>query len=264
MNSHAPKKRFGQNFLIDPEIIHSIITAISPREKEVLVEIGPGLGAITQPLLSRSDQLYVIELDRSLIPPLEKLAKEHSGLKIFQHDALSFDFSKLRSDTSKLRIVGNLPYNISTPLLFHLLSFSEDIQDMHFMLQKEVVDRICAQNGDRNFGRLSVMLQNYCSAERLFDIPPQAFNPPPKVMSSIVRLRPRVTPITPVQYQEAFKIVVQTAFSQPRKTLRNNLKNVIDIKSLEHCGLEPGARPSEISIEGYACLAQHFHNTTPG
>lgn len=261
MNSHTPKKRFGQNFLIDPEVIHSIITAINPHKTETLVEIGPGLGAITQPLLTQTEQLFVIELDRSLIPRLEELALRHPTLKIFQQDALTFDFSRLRSDPTKLRIVGNLPYNISTPLLFHLLSFAEDIQDMHFMLQKEVVDRICARSGDRNFGRLSVMLQNQCTTEKLFDISPQAFNPPPKVMSSIVRLTPRPQPITSVQYQEAFKTVVQTAFSQPRKTLRNTLKNLIDIKTLDHFNLDSGARPAEISIEEYARLAEYLYET---
>jgi 16S rRNA (adenine1518-N6/adenine1519-N6)-dimethyltransferase len=216
--THVPRKRFGQNFLQDHNIIRTILSSIQATAGEHWVEIGPGQGALTGPLLQQVSRLDVVELDRDLVELLKTKFKQQDNLRIHSADALNFDFSALADDNGKLRIIGNLPYNISTPLMFHLLSFASCIKDMHFMLQKEVVDRICAAPGSKQYGRLSVMMQYYCAAEPLFDVPPESFNPVPKVMSAIVRLAPHAQPPVQVNNMTGFNRVVAQAFSQRRKT----------------------------------------------
>ena len=252
--NHRARKRFGQNFLHDPGVIQRIIQVIGAQPGEKLVEIGPGQGAITLPLLQACHQLHVVELDRDLIAPLAQQAAGVGELLIHQDDALGFDFSSL-AEGHRLRIVGNLPYNISTPLLFHLLSQSGSIQDMHFMLQKEVVDRMAASPGGSDYGRLSVMIQYHCQVQPLFRIGPGAFNPAPKVDSAFVRLTPWTTlPVTVADYEQ-FKNLVRQAFSQRRKTLRNTLKTLLDENAIRAAGVDPGIRPENVTLEQYAVLA---------
>jgi len=252
---HRPRKRFGQNFLHDPGVIHGIVAAIHPQTGEHLVEIGPGMGALTEPLMERIGQMDVVELDRDLIPGLRTLFAVQGGLTVHQHDALKFDFCALAKEGEKLRVVGNLPYNISTPLIFHLLAQSHCIRDMHFMLQQEVVDRLAAAPGCGDYGRLSIMVQYRCRVEKLFTVPPGAFNPPPKVYSAIVRLTPYEEPPVKVRNEAVLERLVTQAFSQRRKTLRNNLKKMIDAATIESLGIDPGRRPETLSLEEFARLA---------
>lgn len=237
---HKARKRFGQNFLVDQSVINNIVRAIRPRPDDRLVEIGPGQGALTAPLLEGCEQLQVIELDRDLIPTLLAQFAKYPQFKIHQADALKFDFGALIQAQEKLRIVGNLPYNISTPLLFHLLEYEHCIQDMHFMLQKEVVLRLAAQPGDKNYGRLSVMAQYYCDISYLFDVPPESFRPAPKVDSAIVRLIPHLNKPAVAKDIQHLEQLVAAAFQQRRKTLRNALKNY---------ALEIEARKTRIAID---------------
>jgi 16S rRNA (adenine1518-N6/adenine1519-N6)-dimethyltransferase len=252
--THIARKRFGQNFLHDHRIIDSMIASIEAKPNEHWVEIGPGQGALTEPLLKQGVQLDVVELDRDLVTLLKDRFKQHERLQIHSADALRFDFSTLAGD-GKLRVIGNLPYNISTPLMFHILDNSAYIQDMFFMLQKEVVQRICAQPNSKQYGRLSVMMQYYCATEWLFDVPPESFDPIPKVMSAIVRLMPHTEP--PVQVNELAKLntVVTHAFSQRRKTLRNSLKKLIDEQTIIALGIDPTARAETISLSDFAKLS---------
>lgn len=252
---HRARKRFGQNFLRDPMIIQKIITAISPQKGQHLVEIGPGQGAITEPLLEAIEQLDVVELDRDLIPILQKKFTKFSGLNIHQADALSFNFGALIHDGQKLRVVGNLPYNISTPLIFHLLEQINIIQDMHFMLQKEVVTRMAAPPGSKSYGRLSVMIQYHCQVQALFNVPPASFTPTPKVDSAIVRLVPHKVPPVEVNDKPTFKKVVTQSFGQRRKTLRNNLKTLLSSEKIEALEIDPGLRPEVLTLQQYAQLS---------
>ncbi len=253
MSSHAPRKRFGQHFLTNTQVIQDIISAIAPNTEQHLVEIGPGRGALTLPLLEFGCQLDVIELDRDLILWLDEKAKSFKQLRVHQADVLKFDFKQL---PQPFRVVGNLPYNISTPLLFHLLANAGDIiQDMTFMLQKEVVERMVAVPSSSEYGRLSVMLQYYCQIEKLFDVSPDAFYPPPKVNSSIVQLIPYATPPVEVINFKHFAKIVTLAFSQRRKTLRNTLKTVLNIKDIESVGINPQARAETLRLEEFAQLA---------
>ena len=221
---HKARKRFGQNFLHDPNVIHRIVKAIHPTEKDNIVEIGPGQGALTIPLLTLCKSINLIELDRDLIKLLEKSLPSVGDFSIHNVDALKFDFSTLKNDERNLRIVGNLPYNISTPLLFHLVKYAADIKDMYFMLQKEVVDRICAEPNTKAYGRLSVMLQYHCEVEKLFNVGPGAFNPAPKVESSIVRLVPLMEKRVSVNDLGMFSQVVSQCFNMRRKTIRNSFR----------------------------------------
>lgn len=249
---HQARKRFGQNFLNDQSVITDIVRVINPQPSDALVEIGPGLGALTQPLLTEINQLTAIELDRDLIERLQNLA-DADRLTLLNADALQFDFSSLASE-HKLRIVGNLPYNISSPLLFHLLHQLDSIQDMHFMLQKEVIDRIVAEPSTRTYGRLSVMFQHYCDAEPLLEVPPDAFSPPPKVQSAVVRL----TPLSVASPDVAFKTlerVVQMAFATRRKTLRNNFKQHLPAEAMESIDIDWTARPETLSVKEFASFA---------
>jgi 16S rRNA (adenine1518-N6/adenine1519-N6)-dimethyltransferase len=253
--NHRPRKRFGQNFLHDPGIIQRIVQAISPQSGDNLVEIGPGQGAITTELLPLVGQMHAIELDRDLVGPLAQRCASLGDLQIHSTDALKFDFSTLAEAPRSLRVVGNLPYNISTPLLFHLLAQSSHVKDMHFMLQKEVVERMAAKPGSKTYGRLSVTLQARAKVESLFHIGPGAFNPPPKVDSAFVRLQPWETPPYPIDDWEVFAQVVAQAFSQRRKTLRNSLKQLVDEETILNAGLEPSVRPEQLSVSDFATLS---------
>lgn len=258
MSHTQPKKRFGQHFLHDHNIVQRIIDAFDPQPGETLVEIGPGPGALTRPLLERCTALHVVELDRDLAArlrtdfPLEQLV-------VHEADALNFDFCSLVPAGGTLRIIGNLPYNISTPLLFHLLEQRHCISDMLFMLQKEVVDRMAALPGGKDYGRLSVMLQWQLRVDKLFDVHPGAFTPPPKVNSSVVRLVPHATPPIQVRSAVVFTQVVRAAFAQRRKTLRNNLKGLISAEILESLGIDPQRRAETLTLSEFAVLA----NTLP-
>lgn len=252
---HRPRKRFGQNFLHDQHIIRGIVAAIHPRPGESLIEIGPGLGALTAPLLEATGRLEVVELDRDLIPHLEEQFADAGELRIHNTDALKFDFCSLAPKGEKLRIAGNLPYNISTPLIFHLIEQAHCIRDMHFMLQKEVVERLAAAPGGGDYGRLSVMVQYHCRVEKLFNVPPGAFNPPPKVDSAIVRLTPYTEKPVTVKDEACLSRLVARAFAQRRKTLRNNLKSLLDAATIESLGIDPGRRPETLSLQEFALLA---------
>lgn len=253
------RKRFGQHFLHDAGVIRRIVKAISPRPGEIMVEIGPGLGAITRPLLERLGRLHVVELDRDVIPELIRLCARAGELTIHQADALAFDFASLAPDDGKVRIAGNLPYNISTPLFFHLMESAQMIEDMHFLLQKEVVDRITAEPGGRAYGRLSVMAQYRCRCERLFSVASGAFSPPPKVESAFLRLTPYPRSAIEVDDEEHFALVVRHAFSQRRKTLKNNLKPLLRAEDIEAAGVDPSLRPEMLSIADFAALANLTH-----
>jgi 16S rRNA (adenine1518-N6/adenine1519-N6)-dimethyltransferase len=246
--SHIPRKRFGQNFLRDDGVISRIAGAIHPQPSDHLVEIGPGQGALTESLIGSGCQLDVIELDRDLVPGLLAAFSIHSRFKLHSADALKFDYASLAAGGEQLRVVGNLPYNISTPLIFKLLENATIIQDMHFMLQLEVVERLAASPGSKAWGRLGIMAQYQCQVEHLFDVPPEAFNPPPKVQSAIVRLSPWQTSPWPDCDQATLRQVVQAAFAQRRKTLRNNMKGIIDGDRLEALDIDPGARAETLEL----------------
>ena len=253
---HQARKRFGQNFLSDPNIIRKIIEAIRPKEGDRIVEIGPGLGAMTEPLMEAMDHLHVVEIDRDLIA---RLKEKHSPerLTIHEGDALKFDFASIVPDGVLLRVVGNLPYNISTPILFHLAEFAEKVKDMTFMLQKEVVMRMVGEPGTEEYGRLSVMLQYRFNMARLFDVPPGAFRPAPKVMSSIVRMVPRpAAECTASDYALLGKIVT-AAFGQRRKTLRNTLRDYLDEADFTALAIDPGLRGERLSVEDFVRIANH-------
>ena len=253
--THTPRKRFGQNFLHDHNVINNIISTIQAKPGEHWVEIGPGKGALTEPLLKKGLRLEVVELDRDLVVLLTNMFRQYSHLQIHSTDALKFDFSALAEDNEKLRIIGNLPYNISTPLMFHLLDSAYCIDDMHFMLQKEVVDRICAAPGSKKYGRLSVMMQYYCDTELLFVVPPESFEPAPKVMSAIVRLVPHQQPPVQVNDMDMLNRVVTQAFSQRRKTLRNSLKKLIDENAIIALNIDPALRAEALSLNDFAKLS---------
>lgn len=251
---HQPRKRFGQNFLHDQNVINRIIQSFHPQPGDTVVEIGPGLGALTAPLLKVVKTMQAIELDRDIIPKLAEICGPLGELNIHQGDVLKFDFAQLSDN--KLRLVGNLPYNISTPLIFHLMKQLDVIQDMHFMLQKEVVDRICAQPGNKNYGRLSVMVQYHCQASNLFTVSPRAFNPPPKVNSAILRLVPHPSPIYKVSNYERFAAIVRTAFNQRRKTLRNSLKELVPPSTFEILNIPATQRPEQLSISDFIAISE--------
>lgn len=252
---HRPRKRFGQNFLIDLSTIESLVNVIAPASSDHMLEIGPGQAALTKPLLNIIPTLEVLELDRDLIKQLQYLQNAHPGLIIHQGDALKFDFA---TSSQVRRVVGNLPYNISTPLIFHLIDHARHIKDMHFMLQNEVVNRLCAKVGDRHYGRLSIMVQSRCTTIKLMEIKPDKFSPPPKVVSAFVRITPLAVPLVPNNLSEPFARVVKEAFSQPRKTIANNLKNLFEMNELVHLQIDPKDRPQQISITGFVKLAEYL------
>lgn len=256
--AHRARKRFGQNFLQDLGVISRIVNAIRPAEGERLVEIGPGQGALTGPLLEAAGKLEVIELDRDLIPGLRVQFFNYPDFVIHEGDALRFDFPELVGDGPALRVVGNLPYNISTPLIFHLLEARGAISDMHFMLQKEVVERLAAEPGGTDWGRLSVMTQYYCAVENLFLVPPSAFFPAPKVDSAIVRLVPHRELPHPAKDEKLLAVIVREAFSQRRKTLRNNFKGRIDADQLTALGIDPSRRPQTLTVAELVMISNHL------
>lgn len=253
MTEHRARKRFGQNFLSDPNIIRKIIDAIRPVAGETMVEIGPGLGAMTDPLVERLGHLHVVEIDRDLIARLQERYTPEQ-LTIHQGDALKFDFGSLGAP---LRVVGNLPYNISTPLLFHLAAYADQVSDMTFMLQKEVVMRMVAEPGTDDYGRLSVMLQYRFRMGRLFDVPPGAFRPAPKVTSSIVRMVPLPPEQLAAHDEGLLESIVAAAFGQRRKTLRNTLRDFLDEQDFAALGLDPGLRGERLSVAQYIAIANH-------
>ena len=258
---HKARKRFGQNFLHDSNIINKIVLAINPKEGQNLVEIGPGMGAITEPVLEATGALNVVEIDRDLIPRLRTQFFNYPNFKVYEGDALQYDFTQLidkeAENPAPLRIIGNLPYNISTPLIFHLLSYTEQhlVQDMHFMLQKEVVDRLAAGPGTSDYGRLGIMAQYWCRVEPLFIVGPGSFNPPPKVDSAIVRLVPHDTLPFPAKDITILQHVVRQAFSMRRKTLRNTLKTLITASDIEKLGIDAGLRPERLTLQEYVTLS---------
>ncbi|MBC7983828.1 MAG: 16S rRNA (adenine(1518)-N(6)/adenine(1519)-N(6))-dimethyltransferase RsmA, partial [Candidatus Obscuribacterales bacterium] len=256
------RKRFGQHFLHDPKVIARIVDAVAPVPGQHVVEIGPGLGAITLPLLARAHELDVIEIDRDAIAELRTKTAGLGIVRIHSADALQFDLSVLSRGAHSLRVVGNLPYNISTPLLFRLIEYREHIADMHFMLQKEVVDRMAAAPGDDAYGRLTVMLAPWVCVEPLFDIGPGAFRPPPRVTSTFFRLTlPPEAPFV-LDHPAAYARVVSAAFAQRRKTLRNALKNLLSADDIASCDIDPGLRAEVIAPKQYAQLAVKFQGKT--
>ncbi len=291
---HKARKRFGQNFLHDQNIIQRIINSIAPASKQHLVEIGPGKGALTEHLVRAAGRLDVIELDRDLIPVLETKFSSYPGFTIHSADALQFDFSSLlkpsanlelsaelepsanqepsagqKSPTKvhQLRLVGNLPYNIATALIFHLLDTIEIIQDMHFMLQKEVVERLTAQPGTKTYGRLSILVQYLCYAEQLFIVPPGAFTPAPKIDSAIIQLTPRKNLDDKgnshrIELHNAslddLSFIAKSAFSQRRKTLHNNLKKILSDEQIRLCDIDPGRRAETLSINEFVALTNQY------
>lgn len=253
---HRARKRFGQHFLHDAQVIAGIIDAIDPVPGQPLVEVGPGLGALTLPLLRECERLHVVELDRDVIPRLEEACTGRGELIVHQGDALSYDFAALATELgAPLRLVGNLPYNISTPLLFHFLSAAGAVRDMHFMLQKEVVDRMAAAPGGKDYGRLTVMLAAKVRVEKLFDVGPRSFNPPPKVDSSIVRLVPHAAPPFAIPDPALFAELVVKAFSQRRKTLRNSVQGVVPPEAFVLAAIDPQRRAETLSPAEFASLA---------
>ena len=254
MNGHRPRKRFGQHFLHDANVIERLVGVIAPRPGDHLVEIGPGEGVLTQPVIEKAGALTVIELDRDLAAILAERLGCPEGLDIVQADVLKVDLAALAAGRA-LRIIGNLPYNISTPIMFQLFESRAEIVDMHFMLQKEVVDRMVAAPGSRQYGRLSVMAAFHCDMTRLFKVPPGAFRPPPKVDSAIVRLVPKRLSGEDRALLPDFAEVTRRAFGQRRKTLRNSLKGLIDDVQFEAAGIDPGARAETLSVDQFRKLA---------
>jgi 16S rRNA (adenine1518-N6/adenine1519-N6)-dimethyltransferase len=253
--SHRPRKRFGQHFLVDSGVVDAIIRAVHPAKSDTIVEIGPGQGAITDARAASAGHLHAIELDRDLAAALRRKYGDQPNVTIHEADVLDFDFASLGEN---LRIVGNLPYNISTPLLFHLLKFRERILDMHFMLQKEVVERMAAGPGSKAYGRLGIMLGCHLRIESLFDVERTAFSPPPEVTSAVVRLDPLPEGTYAIADETALSRLVATAFMQRRKTLRNALKNVVGPDDFEAVGIDASLRPEQIAIADYVALSNRL------
>ncbi|WKE66140.1 16S rRNA (adenine(1518)-N(6)/adenine(1519)-N(6))-dimethyltransferase RsmA [Gallaecimonas kandeliae] len=248
---HRARKRFGQNFLNDAEVIGNIVRAINPQPDDVLVEIGPGLGALTEPVLEAAGQLQVVELDRDLAARL----RQRGDIVVHEGDALKFDFGSLHQPGKTFKVFGNLPYNISTPLLFHLFRWSDCIDQMHFMLQKEVVERMAAGPNSKQYGRLSVMTQYFCQVIPVLEVPPHAFKPAPKVDSAVVRLVPHKVKPYPVKDEKRLSQILTEAFNQRRKTVRNTFKAHFTAEQLEALGVDPNARPENLSLPQYVKLA---------
>ncbi|MBS1205493.1 MAG: ksgA [Proteobacteria bacterium] len=261
---HLARKRFGQNFLHDQFVIDSIVSAINPQKGQAMVEIGPGLGALTEPVGERLDKLTVIELDRDLAARLQTHPFLAPKLTIYQQDAMTMNFSELSQTLGQpLRVFGNLPYNISTPLMFHLFSYTDAIADMHFMLQREVVNRLVAGPNSKAYGRLSVMAQYYCQIIPVLEVPPTAFAPPPKVDSAVVRLVPYSTLPHPVKEIRTLSRITTEAFNQRRKTIRNSLGNIFTVEVLASLGIDPTMRAENVSVAQYCQLANYLTENAP-
>lgn len=261
---HYARKRFGQNFLNDQYIIDSIVAAINPTDQDAMVEIGPGLGALTEPVGEHLSSMTVVELDRDLAARLQTHPFLGPKLTIFQQDAMTFDFAKLADEKGKpIRVFGNLPYNISTPLMFHLFSFTRKVQDMHFMLQKEVVNRLCAGPGSKAYGRLTVMAQYYCQVIPVLEVPPESFTPPPKVDSAVVRLVPHTLSPYPELDVRVLSRITTEAFGKRRKTLRNSLGHLFNDDVLHSLGINLQLRAENISVAQYCQLALWLSKNPP-
>ncbi|MEM7378350.1 MAG: 16S rRNA (adenine(1518)-N(6)/adenine(1519)-N(6))-dimethyltransferase RsmA [Pseudomonadota bacterium] len=257
--THRPRKRFGQHFLTDTATVSRIVRQVHPAEGLALVEIGPGLGALTLPLLRACKTLHALELDRDLVPRLARAAADIGDLTVHQGDALAFDFTALSQTLqAPLRLVGNLPYNISTPLLFHVCAHKAVVESMHFMLQQEVVDRLAATPGNKAYGRLTVMVQYHCQVVPRFGVPPSAFDPPPRVDSAVVSLVPHATPPFEVGSLDGFRALVSAAFNARRKTLRNALSGWLDAEHIAAAGVDPQSRAERITPDQYAALSRQL------
>jgi 16S rRNA (adenine1518-N6/adenine1519-N6)-dimethyltransferase len=257
---HVARKRFGQHFLVDRAVVERIVDAVDPRRDDHVVEIGPGLGALTQPLLARLDHLHVVEIDRDLSGHLRE-RHPRDRLTVHEADVLRFDFAAL---PAPLRMVGNLPYNVSTPLLFHAAAFATRCKDLHFMLQREVVDRMVSEPSGPEYGRLSVMLQYRFRMERLFEVMPESFRPAPKVRSAVVRLVPRNASELDALSDAGFEQIVARAFSMRRKTLRNTLAGLISAEELAQLGIDPGRRAQELPLAAFVTIANRVAGTGTG
>ena len=268
MRRNLFRKRFGQHFLHDPYVLERITAAIHPKKTDILVEIGPGRGALTDHLLTECRKLVLVEIDRDLLAFLQTKYKQKKNIILYQKDALQFDFLTLKMDDQFLRMIGNLPYYISTPLLFHLFSQMACIKDMHFMLQKEVVLRLTALVGTANYGRLSVMAQYFCENTLLFTVPSNVFIPAPRVESAMVRLIPRRNPALTVKNLEHFGAIIKEAFSYRRKTVSNALKKIISIDKWKTIGIDPQLRPQELTVEDFIKISnmtnQHCYSSESG
>ncbi|MDT8319600.1 MAG: 16S rRNA (adenine(1518)-N(6)/adenine(1519)-N(6))-dimethyltransferase RsmA [Xanthomonadales bacterium] len=251
---HRARKRFGQNFLRDPRVIQRIVDTVNPQADQLIVEVGPGRGALTAPLVSSGAELKLLEIDRELAAQLEMQYRDCPQVSVHTGDVLRMDLGEVTGGRS-FRLLGNLPYNISTPLIFHVLKWSERIRDMHFMLQHEVVERMAAPPGGKARGKLSVMCQYRCQVQPLFTVPPEAFSPVPKVHSALVRLVPHQQPPVAVDDPAGFAKLVSHAFSMRRKTLRNSLRGLLEADQIERAGVDPGARAETLSMEQFAALA---------
>jgi len=251
---HKARKRFGQNFLTDPMVIQKIVDSITPRPDDLFIEIGPGRAALTKPLAATGAELHLVEIDRNLANRLAAQFRSHSCVQVHVGDALKMDFADI-SGKRPFRLAGNLPYNISTPLLFHALKWSELIIDMHFMLQSEVVNRMAASPPSKAWGRLSIMCQYHCEVVPLFTVPAESFSPVPKVQSKIVKLIPHREPPVQIVSKKVFDRLVTQAFSMRRKTLRNSLRGLLDASLIESAGIDPGLRAEALGLEQFAALA---------
>ena len=251
---HRARKRFGQNFLTDPAVISRICDAIAPKEGELLLEIGPGQAALTEPLADSGANLHLLEIDRDLAARLRARFATRDNVTIHEVDALKADFGVI-SGGEPFRLAGNLPYNISTPLLFHVLQWSDLVRVMPFMLQREVVNRLAAEPGSKAWGKLSIMCQYHCAVTSLFEVPPEAFSPAPKVQSAVVRLVPHDSPPVRIDDMDRFQRLVSQAFSQRRKTLRNSLRGLVEASTMEAAGIDPGARPETLGLAEFAGLS---------
>lgn len=252
---HKARKRFGQNFLTDPLVIQKIVDSIAPTPDQLIIEIGPGQAAITGPLADSGAELHLVEIDRDLAASLERRFKDKPGVRLHIEDALGMDFGKI-SEGRPFRLVGNLPYNISTPLLFHVLNWSQLIIDMHFMLQHEVIQRMAAVPGSKAWGRLSIMCQYRCEISPLFTVNAESFTPVPRVQSGIVRLVPHSQPPVQLNSFDTFQRLVSQAFSMRRKTLRNSLRGMLSVADIESAGIDPGLRPETLSLNQFADLSR--------
>jgi len=252
---HRPRKRFGQNFLHDEHVIEHIIACIAPKSSDLLIEIGPGQAALTRPLLESGAELHLVEIDRDLAAGLQERFAAHANVTVHARDALRTDLTEI-TQGRPFRLVGNLPYNISTPLIFHVLQWHDHIVDMHFMLQKEVVERMAADPGSRAYGRLSVMTRYRCDIAALFDVRPESFTPVPAVFSSIVRLQPLQAPRVDAGSPQNLERVVLAAFSQRRKTIRNSLRSLFTADQINAVGIDPACRAEQLSLSQFATLAK--------
>ena len=260
---HQARKRFGQNFLVDEGVVRQIVSAIRIHADQHIIEIGPGKGALTSQLVDHCQRLDIIELDRDLIPFLHMQFQRHAHVHIHEADALKFDFSNIINSNSQAHVVGNLPYNISTPLIFHLLSYKQAFASMHFMLQKEVVERLAAACGQKAYGRLSVMAQYFCEVDNLFEVAPHSFSPAPKVTSAIVRLLPRQAPLITADNENHFADIVRIAFQQRRKTLRNALKDILADIDHNVLNIDLSLRAERLSVSDFVTLSNQILQLTP-